>query len=109
MSTADNNLVRLSYREKVSVASIKEIISVALNEKLTGMTYETEKCNDAAKSLADIIRNRLKALGYSRYKFVVQVFVGERRDQGVRVGTRCFWDSGTDNQASDTFLNVSFV
>ena len=24
-----------------------------------------------------------------------------------RMGTRCFWDAGTDNQASETFMNVS--
>ena len=25
-----------------------------------------------------------------------------------RMGTRCFWDSGSDNSASETFMNVSF-
>lgn len=25
------------------------------------------------------------------------------------MGTRCFWDSNTDNQASATFFNVSFL
>ena len=47
-----------------------------------------------------------KNLGYDRYKFIVQVLIGERRDQGVYFGTRCFWDANTDNQASETFTNV---
>ena len=25
-----------------------------------------------------------------------------------RMGTRCFWDSGSDNSASDTYMNVSY-
>ena len=49
------------------------------------------------------------ALSFDRYKFVVQVYVGERRDQGVRVGSRQFWDANTDNMASETFTNVRFL
>jgi len=64
-----------------------------------------EKCNESAKKLSDEIRIKLKELNYDRYKFIVQVIVGERREQGVRMGTRCFWDSGTDNHASETFMN----
>lgn len=41
-----------------------------------------------------------------RYKFVVQVVIGEQRGEGVRMGSRCFWDSETDNVASETFVNV---
>ena len=55
---------------------------------------------DTAKQLSDNIKAKLKALGYERYKYIVQVLIGERRDQGVRMGTRCFWDSATDNQVA---------
>lgn len=103
----NGKITELSYREKVPVVAMKEILHDCLVERLTGQAYEGEKCNEAAKQLADIIRNRLKNLGYDRYKFVVQVLIGERRDQGVYFGTRCFWDSNTDNQASETFTNVS--
>ena len=103
---ANGKLTELSYREKVPVAAMKEIIHECLIEKLTGAQYEGEKCNEAAKQLADTIRNRLKSLDYDRYKFIVQVLIGERREQGVYFGTRCFWDANTDNQASDTFTNV---
>ena len=36
----ENNIVKLSYREKVSIATMKEIISVCLQEKLSGVQYE---------------------------------------------------------------------
>ena len=39
---------------------------------------------------------------------IVQVLIGERREQGVRSGTRCFWDASTDSQATENFVNVSF-
>mmetsp|Transcript_13074 Transcript_13074/g.19716 ORF Transcript_13074/g.19716 Transcript_13074/m.19716 type:complete len:126 (+) Transcript_13074:92-469(+) len=101
----DQTIVKLTYRQKVPISSMKEIIQECLQDKLTGKQYEGEKCAEAARLLSDTIRDRLKALNYERYKFAVQVIIGERRDQGVRMGTRCFWDSNTDNQASATFFN----
>lgn len=98
-------MIKLSYREKVPVTSMQDILKECLAEKLTGKQYEGEKCNEAARQLSDTIRDRLKLLGYERYKFVVQVLIGERREQGMHFGTRCFWDSNTDNQAYENFTN----
>lgn len=100
-------IIKLSYKEKVPVATMKEIIRNCLQERLTNFQYDGEKCNEAAKQLSDTIRIRLKSLGYDRYKYIVQVLIGERREQGMHFGTRCFWDSNTDNQASENFTNVS--
>lgn len=49
----------------------------------------------------------LAALGLPRYKFVVQVSLGEVRGQGVRVASRCLWDTDTDNHASYSFRSDS--
>mmetsp|Transcript_4229 Transcript_4229/g.4382 ORF Transcript_4229/g.4382 Transcript_4229/m.4382 type:complete len:123 (+) Transcript_4229:80-448(+) len=102
---AADNIVRLTYREKVPVSVMKEILQTCLQERLVGAQYEGEKCNESAKVLSDTIRSRLKNLGFQRYKFIVQVVIGERREQGIRMGTRCFWDSGSDNSASETYMN----
>lgn len=37
---------------------------------------------------------------------MVQTVVGERREQGVRMGTRCFFDANTDSQVTESFANV---
>ena len=42
-----------------------------------------------------------------RYKIIVQVTVGQVKDQGVRVCSRCLWDTSVDNYASTNFENVS--
>lgn len=79
----DAMVIKLSYKEKVPVVAMKEILTFCLQEKLASMqTYDGEKCNEAAKVLCDTIKNRLKLLGYDRYKYVVQVLIGERREQG---------------------------
>ena len=46
-------------------------------------------------------------LNLHRYKIVVEVVIGEQRGEGVRMGTRCLWDSDTDSYASDVFMNDS--
>ena len=104
-SSTDGAIVRLSYKEKVPVTTMKEIITIALSEKLQGATYDSDKSPETARALADVIRSRLSSLPFERYKYIVTVVIGERREQGVRVGSRCFWDVGTDNQARETFLN----
>ena len=41
-----------------------------------------------------------------RYKIVVQATLGQMKDQGVRVASRCLWDTSVDNYASVTYTNV---
>eukprot|EP01035_Chromulina_nebulosa_P041273 gene41273-55820_t len=106
-TSGDSSLmVKLAYKEKIPVATMKDIIKQVLNEKMASLvSYEGDKCNETARNMADTIKSRLKHCGYDRYKYVVQVIIGERREQGVRMGSRCFWDSNTDNQASEYITN----
>ncbi|CAM9356191.1 unnamed protein product, partial [Sphacelaria rigidula] len=46
-------------------------------------------------------------MNLARYKYIVQVVIGEQRGEGVRMGSRCFWDSETDNIANETYVNDS--
>lgn len=41
-----------------------------------------------------------------RYKIIVQTTVGQMRNQGIRVASRCLWDLNTDNYASASYTNV---
>jgi len=45
-------------------------------------------------------------LNIIRYKIIVQTTVGQMKDQGVRVASRCLWDVQTDNYASASYTNV---
>ncbi len=46
------------------------------------------------------------ALNYPRYKVIVQVVLGQNKQQGVRVASRCLWDTDADNFASFTYKAV---
>ncbi len=47
------------------------------------------------------------ALNFSRYKIIVQAVVGQQKMQGVRVVSRCLWDTDTDNCSSYTYTSDS--
>ena len=80
----DQTIIRLTYREKISISTIKEILKSSLTTKLTNFVYDNDKSDDAVKAISNDIRARLKGLGLNRYKFIVHVLIGERREQGVR-------------------------
>lgn len=40
---------------------------------------------------------------FDRYKIVSAVMIGEKKDQGIRVGSRCVWDVDRDSYAAVRF------
>lgn len=48
----------------------------------------------------------LLELNFRRYKYLVNVVLGEQHGAGVKMGTRCIWDAEADAYAYDSFVNV---
>ena len=64
-----------------------------------------EEIQQLVKDLAENVKNDLKGSKKdSRYKYLVQVIVGVNGGQGVRMGSRQFWDKDTDNLATVTVI-----
>uniref|UniRef100_A0A4W5QAL3 Dynein light chain Tctex-type 2B n=1 Tax=Hucho hucho TaxID=62062 RepID=A0A4W5QAL3_9TELE len=102
-------LIRPSYHHKFKAAVVKECIRDILREQLSGVQYDPDEVGVLSRSLADCIKDKLKDVGFDRYKLVVQVVIGEQRGEGVKMAARCFWDSDTDSYAQDIFMNVSIL
>ena len=76
--------------------------------RLSPGRYNPELTGQWTREIADEIKSKLKTdLELPRYKFVVQVVVGEQRGEGVRMGCRCFWDADTDAYAEESYRNDS--
>lgn len=84
---------------------VQAIIKQLLHERLAAQQYDPVKGSQITKQLADDLREKVKALGYDRYKLVVQVTLGERTGQAMRILARCLWDTSADNFASEFFEN----
>mmetsp|Transcript_106400 Transcript_106400/g.185050 ORF Transcript_106400/g.185050 Transcript_106400/m.185050 type:complete len:125 (-) Transcript_106400:192-566(-) len=100
-------IIHPEYKFKFRPGPAREIIKEVLQAKLEKAAYNMETTQLLTRQVADEIKDRLKELLLPRYKIVVQVAIGEQRGQGVRMGSRCFWDADTDNYASETYSNES--
>ena len=59
-----------------------------------------------SKDIADKIKEKCKStMDIPRYKIVVQVTIGQMKDQGVKITSRCLWDTTTDNYATVSYQN----
>lgn len=103
---ADNSL-RPLYKNSFHPADAKRIIKEVLESKLKDKTYNPEITSQWCRDIADDIKIRLKELNLPRYKYVVNVAIGEQRGEGIRIGCRCFWDADVDASAQETFINES--
>ncbi|ROT79646.1 dynein light chain Tctex-type protein 2B [Penaeus vannamei] len=100
--------IRPDLKDKFRSTVVREIIHSTLVEQLTGFVYNAEAGEEMTKQIADLLRNKLLELNLPRYKFLVNVVIGEQRGEGVKVGARCLWDADADSYASDVFLAETF-
>merc|ERR1712072_450706 len=92
--------------EKFDPAKVKECISEGFQKKFgEGFEYNADDAADMGTDVCTEIQDRVKELGYKRYKLITQVTLGEIKGQTLRIGSRCLWDLGTDNCASEVLQN----
>ena len=79
-----------------------------MEETLAKEEFDRSKVAGWLREISEGVKKALKAEGnMPRYKFIVQAVVGERAGQGFRMGSRCFWDSESDNSAWENYVNNS--
>ncbi|XP_046479107.1 dynein light chain Tctex-type protein 2B [Neodiprion pinetum] len=99
--------IRPPLSEKFKPMSAKEVIHNVLSDQLSTRVYDPKEARKWCKEIADTIRDKVKDLKFKRYKYIVNVVMGEHRGAGVKMGTRCIWDAEADSYAHDNFLNES--
>ncbi|KAM9796549.1 tctex1 domain-containing protein 2 [Syngnathus acus] len=107
MEGSDSYLIRPNYQHKFKSAVVKECIRETVKARLFEVQFDPDEVAELTRSVADCVKDKVKNLGFDRYKLVVQVTIGEQRGQGVKMSSRCLWDADTDNYAEDIFMNES--
>ena len=82
---------------------VKDVIDSVLESRLQGLSYDAENCKFLLPSIVDEIKDKVKLLGFDRFKLVCLVTIGKLNNQGVRVASRCLWDTATDRMATSSF------
>jgi hypothetical protein len=91
--------------EKFNPSSVKKIIDDVLNEKLSGVTYDDKLATALALEISNMVKLKCKTLKMPRYKIIVQTFIGENLNQGLRVASKSLWNPKFDNYSSSSFIN----
>lgn len=96
-----------SFDKSFRPGKVKEIMTEVLKSRLDNLTYDPDNCSTWCRDIADEVKQQLKTLGMDRFKWVVQVVIGEQKGAGVQIGARAFWDNKTDQIAEEKFVNES--
>lgn len=107
MATVNELVAEPAFNNKFRQGKAQELISEVLKSKLNNVSYHADNTSTWTREIADDIKIKLKEMNLDRYKFVVQVVIGEQRGEGVKMGCRCFWDANTDNFATAEYSNGS--
>ncbi|KDO35420.1 hypothetical protein SPRG_00268 [Saprolegnia parasitica CBS 223.65] len=92
--------------EKFRRRKVSGIVAECLQRELDTKEYDEEDAKQWSTAIADAVKNRIRAeCSFSRYKIIVQAFVGQQKLQDVRIASRCLWDNDYDNHASAEFHN----
>ncbi|XP_070562361.1 dynein light chain Tctex-type 5-like [Ptychodera flava] len=86
---------------------VRQMLESTLEHYLHDKTYEHQTSKVLSSKISEVIRHRVKSMEFRRYKIVVNVVIGELRNQGLKMVSRCVWNSSTDNFASATYKNSS--
>lgn len=77
-------------------------------QRLTSKKEVLIPTNADCLKTADSIKSKLKAQGYRRYRFIVNMTLANNCDQTFKVSSRFFWDAERDKYICQTVKNKHF-
>ncbi|XP_041357636.1 dynein light chain Tctex-type 5-B-like [Gigantopelta aegis] len=96
---------RMEPSAKFQSHTVRNILKCTLDERLEEFQYNAKMAPTMSQVLTDEIKERTKQLCMDRYKIIVTVILGEKRDQGVMVTSRCAWEPKFDSYATYSYQN----
>ena len=99
--TRSDTSFRASFTHASKVSPRGVFFREARRSLPSGQPYDPVKGAQVSKQLADDVKEQVKALGYDRYKLIVEVTLGQKRGQAMRIASRCLWNTDTDTFISE--------
>ncbi|XP_022304409.1 dynein light chain Tctex-type 5-like [Crassostrea virginica] len=90
------------------VCDVEKLAESVLAQHLAKVEYDPARCRDVSQTVAVDILERVKEMGFKRYKIIANVSIGSLREKpGMQFGSRCLWNKNTDNFVSVKYSNSS--
>nr|XP_002740176.1 PREDICTED: tctex1 domain-containing protein 1-B-like [Saccoglossus kowalevskii] len=102
-----DNTYKMDPDNQFPVTKVKRIITDVLQSMLCDESYDASKCLHLTKQIADIIKDRVKALKTPRYKIVCYVYMGSLLHGSVHLASQCVWNEKYDSYAEGKYTNKS--
>ena len=82
-----------AFKDKFRPQEAKDKIQQIIEDKIKSVTVSLPELSTLTKDLAEQTKREMKLLDKDkRYKIALQVICGQNDRQGVRIGSRQFWD-----------------
>lgn len=94
---------------RFSAKKAEDLIRHVLENYLKGKAYDPKKFPTLCKTLAELIKERVKGSGCTRYKIIAHVMILENQGQSMRHVSRCLWNKDFDNHATATYETSEFT
>ncbi|XP_074643518.1 dynein light chain Tctex-type 5-B-like [Tubulanus polymorphus] len=99
------NTYQLKPNKSFPQQAVTEMIKETLENYLAHETYEPEMCKLMSKTISEVIKGKVKDLRIPRYKIICLVNIGQQKQQGLLLSSRCLWDASVDTSATSDFKN----
>ena len=117
----DRRLIRYenTYRmepddeHKADIARLRRVATSVIETAISGYKYDANQGKQFSLALAERVRGQIKQLQIERYKIIVQVSIGQKKGQDLRVASRCIWDLKWDRhitiskETADAYVTVT--
>lgn len=86
----------------------KQIIESTFAHYLKDRKYDPKTFPQLCKTLADLLKERVKGNDTKRFKIVTSVSILENKEQCAVCASRCIWDTTFDNFSTATYNGLDF-
>ena len=87
---------------KVDLVRLRRVATSVVETAIAGYKYDPKQGKQFSLALAERVRSQIKQLPFQRYKLIVQVTIGQKQGQDLRVVSRCLWDVKWDRHLTIT-------
>ncbi|XP_041984729.1 dynein light chain Tctex-type 5-like [Aricia agestis] len=97
---------QLTSKKPFNVEDVQKILKRIVDSELEVVEYSDKVVPELCITLSENIRNTIKEENYDRYRIIVAVTIGQRRQQSVHIYQSFLWDHERDRFVSHNFENA---